>query len=107
MSRLGRFRVCLAPAIAALILGSAELALACPGCKEALAAQKGGGNLVAGYQWSILFMMAMPFTLLGLFSAYMYWEVRKAQAALDRAAAAKAQAPSAEPEREPATSAHS
>lgn len=39
----------------------------CPNCKEAVANQ-GNTNatrLADGYSWSILLMMAMPFTLLG------------------------------------------
>jgi hypothetical protein len=40
--------------------------LACPNCKEAVAAQpKEAGELANGYNWSVLFMIAMPFTLLG------------------------------------------
>ena len=49
----------------ALVMLLSEAAHACPGCKEAVAAQKGGANLVAGFQYSIVFMMAMPFTILG------------------------------------------
>jgi hypothetical protein len=91
MIRVLRF----APAsLFALLLACADFAVACPGCKEALASQQNGANIVAGYQWSILFMMAMPFSLLGLFSAYMWWEVKKARAAQE-AAAAKAQAKTA------------
>ena len=57
-----------------------QLAWACPNCKEALAndAQQ-GGDLVQGFFWSILFMMSMPFAILGTFSGYMYYEVRKAR----------------------------
>lgn len=41
-------------------------ASACPNCKEAVAAQpKEAGGLASGYNWSILFMIATPFTLLG------------------------------------------
>ncbi|MDB5352397.1 MAG: hypothetical protein JWN86_3644 [Planctomycetota bacterium] len=41
-------------------------ATACPNCKEALASQTGeGAKLKDGYYYSILFMMAMPFALLG------------------------------------------
>jgi hypothetical protein len=49
-----------------LVLGPATEAPACPNCKEAVAAQpseilhKG-----AGYNWSVLLMVAMPFALLG------------------------------------------
>jgi hypothetical protein len=49
--------------LALLMAGEAP---ACPNCKEAVAAQP---NEVAamknGYNWSVLFMMAMPFTLFG------------------------------------------
>jgi len=54
----------------ALVLGavvglSAEVS-ACPNCKEAVAAQPSEvANMKNGYNWSVLFMMAMPFTLLG------------------------------------------
>jgi hypothetical protein len=41
-------------------------ATACPNCKEAVEAQTGeGAKLKDGYFYSILFMVAMPFTLLG------------------------------------------
>lgn len=53
--------------------------MACPGCKEALASQS-GGDIVQGFFWSILFMMAMPFAFVGAFSGYMYLEVRRARA---------------------------
>ena len=53
--------------------------MACPGCKEALASES-GGNLVQGFFWSILFMMAMPFAFVGAFGSYMYLEVRRARA---------------------------
>ena len=67
--------------LAAMLLFVAQPALACPGCKEAVANQRGGGDWTSGYMWSILFMMSMPFTLLAAFSGYMYWEVRRARAA--------------------------
>jgi hypothetical protein len=39
---------------------------ACPNCKEAIAAQPSdGARLKEGYFYSILFMVGMPFTLLG------------------------------------------
>ena len=67
--------------MAAILLVVAQPALACPGCKEAVANQRGGGDWTTGYMWSILFMMSMPFTLLAAFSGYMYLEVRRARAA--------------------------
>jgi hypothetical protein len=65
--------------MAALLLP--ELASACPSCKAALASQDPSqGDIVSGYFWSILFMMSMPFTILGSFSGYMYLAVRRARA---------------------------
>jgi heme/copper-type cytochrome/quinol oxidase subunit 2 len=71
----------LAVCAAAIVLACGSAALACPNCKQALAAQQGGGDLVAGFFWSILFMMSMPFLLVGTFSAYMYVLVRRARVA--------------------------
>ena len=46
-----------------LLAGKAS---ACPNCKEAVANQGGeAARLANGYSYSILLMMAMPFTLLG------------------------------------------
>ena len=72
------------------VLSTAATALACPTCKNALA---GHDHIVQGYFWSILFMMSMPFLLLGSFTAYMYWEVRKARA--QQAASRQANQPAA------------
>jgi len=38
------------------------------------------GGLVTGYFYSILFMMAMPFVLIGTFGGFAYWSVRRARA---------------------------
>ncbi|HEX8201964.1 MAG TPA: hypothetical protein VF590_15925 [Isosphaeraceae bacterium] len=52
-------------ALALVLLFVGEVA-ACPNCKEALAAQTGdAARLKDGYFYSILFMMGMPFLLLG------------------------------------------
>jgi hypothetical protein len=65
---------------AAMVLVLATSAWACPGCKDALAANDGEqGNLVAGYFWSICFMMSMPFLLLAAFGSSMYLAVRRAR----------------------------
>ncbi len=48
------------------LLGMGGFALACPNCKEAVAAQPADVAATAqGYSWSILLMMSMPFTLFG------------------------------------------
>jgi len=65
----------------ALSLWLASSAAACPSCKAALANQEGQGDLVAGFFWSILFMMSMPFALTASFGGYMYVLVRRARLA--------------------------
>jgi uncharacterized protein YceK len=53
-------------AIASGCSSFATMAVACPNCKEAVAAQPGEGSTAAdGYNWSILFMLAVPFSMLG------------------------------------------
>jgi len=58
----------------------AQVALACPTCKDNLAHDPASANLVRGYAYSILFMLSMPPLIFGGLSAYFYWEVRKAKA---------------------------
>ena len=58
-----------------LVLLLPAIASACPGCSEGL-----DGNLIRGYFWSIIFMMSMPFLILGGLSSYLYLEVRRARA---------------------------
>ncbi|GAC1450447.1 MAG: hypothetical protein NVSMB9_34900 [Isosphaeraceae bacterium] len=49
----------------AMVLTNAHAARACPNCKEAVAAQPSEvASTARGYNWSVLFMLAMPFTLL-------------------------------------------
>lgn len=54
--------------VLALLLLWAGDASACPNCKEAVANQQGGNaaGLRNGFFWSILLMIAMPFTMLSL-----------------------------------------
>lgn len=90
MNRILRTRWLPTAAMTVLFLGVATLAQACPLCKQALDnSETAGGDVVAGYFWSILFMMSMPFLLLGSFSGYMYLAVRKARR--EQAAQADAQ----------------
>ena len=45
---------------------SRPTASACPNCKEAVAAQPSEvANMARGYNYSVLLMLSMPFTLLG------------------------------------------
>lgn len=49
-----------------LALTLSSPAFACPNCKEAVAAQPSEmAAMSQGYNWSVLFMLSMPFTLLG------------------------------------------
>ena len=61
-----------------------SVAAACPNCSDGLSEQTDGGDWVAGYFWSILFMMAMPFTIFTAIGGYMYREVRKARSVKER-----------------------
>jgi hypothetical protein len=41
-------------------------ALACPNCKEAVSATSSeASNMADGFNWSVLFMLTVPFSLLG------------------------------------------
>lgn len=90
-----------------LVAGVAACALlvlpaeACPSCKAALAAADDGGNLVNGMFYSIMFMLSMPFLIVGGFSLAAYRAVaraRRAQAAASGASAAAAAPPAREAE---------
>lgn len=51
---------------------------ACPNCKDGVnTSDPDGLNLARGYFYSILLMLAMPFTLAGSFAAYVWREVRR------------------------------
>jgi hypothetical protein len=57
----------------------ASVAGACPNCKEGLAqTDPHGQSIAAGYYYSILFMMAMPFGILGTFGSLAYLSIRRA-----------------------------
>jgi uncharacterized membrane protein len=63
-----------------VVVAVASIAEACPSCKQALAENDPGQNRVAqGYFWSILFMMAMPFTIVGTFGTCAYVQIRRAR----------------------------
>jgi hypothetical protein len=71
----------LAPLALAICLALiADVALACPTCKDQLAHDPASANVARGYAMSIIFMLSMPPLILGSLAAYFYWEVRKARA---------------------------
>ena len=58
-----------------LALFVVDSAQACPTCKESLS--ENNKELVQGYFWSIMFMMAMPFSILTGIGTYFYLLIRK------------------------------
>jgi uncharacterized paraquat-inducible protein A len=70
-------RACLV-LVAVLLLTAA--ASACPTCADALAeADPQQQSMAAGYYYSILFMMSMPFAILGTFGGLAYLSIRRAR----------------------------
>jgi hypothetical protein len=72
-----------AVALAALAFG--QLAIGCPTCGNSI--EHSGGNLAEGFYWSILFMMSMPFAILGGLTLLCWLEIRKARRAAAAASA--------------------
>jgi hypothetical protein len=65
-----------------LVLLVAGVASACPTCTDGLAQNDPQGRAIAaGFYYSILFMMAMPFAILASFGGLAYLSVRRAQQA--------------------------
>jgi hypothetical protein len=64
---------------AAIMLAATDL-LACPTCKDGIAESDPASQaLAAGYFYSILFMMAMPFLIIGTFGGAAYLSIRRAR----------------------------
>ncbi len=63
-----------------------DVAAACPTCKEGVAQNDPQyQSMAAGYYYSILFMMSMPFIILTTFGSFAYRSVKRAQAERDAA----------------------
>ena len=64
---------------AVLLLTAADV-LACPTCKDGIAESDPASEAQArGYFYSILFMMAMPFVIIGTFGGAAYYSIRRAR----------------------------
>jgi len=64
----------------ALMFLIASVAAACPTCREGLAENDPHGQAIAaGFYYSILFMMSMPFAILGTFGGLAYLSIRRAR----------------------------
>jgi uncharacterized membrane protein len=75
-----------------LMVCFADSVLACPTCKEGVIGQQ--KNMATGYFWSILLMIAMPFTLLSFLGSYFYFEIRRARKLQDTTKLSHQDAPS-------------
>ena len=78
-----RTRILLACFTVALLTLSAlpEAAWACPNCKEAYMDTGGGASPIAsGFNASIVFMMIMPFVVMGLFALRIWIAMRRKRA---------------------------
>ncbi len=63
-----------------VVLLMATDVLACPTCKDGLAESDPTSQAQArGFFYSILFMMAMPFVILGTFGSAAYYSIRKSR----------------------------
>jgi hypothetical protein len=72
----------LAVVLAVLAVLAAAEAFGCPNCKDAVdTSDPDGLNLARGYFYSILLMLAMPFTLAGTFGCYVWREMRRQERA--------------------------
>lgn len=72
-------RSLLIAAAVALAFGIATVAWACPTCREGLADNPQGQSLATGFYYSILFMMSMPFIVLGTLVSFAYRSVQRAK----------------------------
>ena len=61
-----------------LILSWADFAYACPGCKEALHNLSQAWTWI-GFNWSILFMLSIPYLLIASFAGAIFMFYRKSQ----------------------------
>jgi len=62
----------------ALVLCIATDAMACPTCKDGMS-DPASQATARGYFYSILFMMAMPFVIIGTFGSAAYFSIRRAR----------------------------
>lgn len=78
-------------ALAIVVLLTSDV-FACPTCKEGIAENDPHAqSMAAGYYYSILFMMSMPFIILTTFGSFAYRSVKRAQAERDAAQTADQQ----------------
>jgi hypothetical protein len=65
----------------AAIVATASAAIACPTCGEGLMqADPHAQSIAAGFKYSIIFMLSMPYVCLGTLCSIAYYSIRKAKA---------------------------
>ncbi len=80
--------LCVGSYVLFVVIAVGSDAWGCPTCKDGLqAADSEGANIARGYFYSILLMIAMPFTLAGSFGLYVWREMRRQQRAASEDAA--------------------
>lgn len=62
-----------------ILLGTSAVASACPSCQAALSGDKAAGDLARGIYYSVLFMLSMPFAIVGSFGFMAYRMVKQEQ----------------------------
>jgi hypothetical protein len=81
-------RAIVAAVCLAALLGTATIASACPSCQQALANDESAGDLARGIYYSVVFMMSMPFAIVGTFAGLMYRAVKREQQRVAQASGA-------------------
>ncbi len=72
----------IAAIVVVLVLMLASVAAACPTCKDGLAQNDPHGqSIAAGYAYSVVFMMTMPYILLCTMGSLAYLSIRRASQA--------------------------
>jgi uncharacterized paraquat-inducible protein A len=85
----------IAAIVVVLVLMLASVAAACPTCKDGLAQNDPHGqSIAAGYAYSVVFMMTMPYMLLCTMGSLAYLSIRRARQAQAAGLAADATAQS-------------
>lgn len=78
---MNRFRFLLVAMSVGLTLALAGAAMACPTCGEGLMqADPHAQSIAAGYKYSIIFMVTMPYLCLGTLASIAYYSIHRARA---------------------------
>lgn len=78
LSRQNSVRCVLALMVFVVVACMVTSATACPTCKEGMSGPESEA-IARGYLYSILFMMAMPFVIIGTFGSAAYFSIRRAR----------------------------